>query len=152
MKHLVRTIALAAAVLLVTAGLSSCDDGDNGYWSGPGTGNSYYDSNLNGTWQLIQINEQNVSPSATNYLQFNSTGSGYYYYYSGGLRETQQIRWVCNAGYNRDTLTIRYSDGRQSTMNYYFGAGADYLYLNWTTYTGASMTYCYRYLGNVIPW
>lgn len=145
-------MALAAIALMAVTGITSCDDGDDGYWWGPDTGNSYYDSNLLGTWRLIQINEQTVAPSQTNYLEFTANGGGYYFYYSGGIQATQRIRWICNAGFNRDTLTIQYQDGHQSTMNYYFTAGTDYLYLNWTTYTGRQMTYCYQYMGSFIPW
>lgn len=152
MKQLVRTISMAAIAIVAALSIASCSDGDDDYWWGPDNSNNYYDSNLMGTWQLIQINGNNVTAGQTNYLRFTGKGSGYYYYYSGGLRSTQRIAWVCTAGFNRDTITIHYQDGTTSTMNYYFTAGADYLYLNWTTYTGQQMSYCYRYMNNSIPW
>lgn len=152
MKHFLRTLTLAGAALLALASLSSCDSGNDDYWWGDDGSNAYYDSNLLGTWQLIQINGQAVSPLQTNYMEFQSGGRGYYFYYSAGLQATQRLIWVCQAGYYRDTITVRYQDGSQSSMNYYFTEGRNYLYLNWTTYNGAQYTYCYRYMGGYLPW
>lgn len=144
-------LSMTAIAILAAISFTACDDGDDDYWWGTGT-NTYYDTNLYGTWELIQINERAVTGEQTNYLEFTGQGMGYYFYYSGGLQNTQRINWICNAGYNRDTISIRYQDGSTSTMNYYFGSGADYLYLQWNTAQGNVMTYCYRYIGNRTPW
>lgn len=152
MKHILRTLLIATVALFSMGGLTSCDDGDDGYWWGPSDDNTYYDTNLKGTWQLIQINNTTVTPNETDYLQFGNGGRGYYYYLEQGMRMVERTRWICNAGYYRDTITIRYANGRVATMNYWFTEGANYLYLNWTTSNQGQYTYVYRYVGNVIPW
>lgn len=142
---------MTAIAIMAAISFTSCDDGDD-YWWGPNDNNQYYDSNLIGTWQLVEANGQAVTPSDTNYLEFLTGGRGYYFYYTGGIQATQRTLWVCNAGYYRDSVTIRYQDGRQSTMNYWFTDGANYLYLQWRTANGNQYTYVYRYLGNQVPW
>ena len=121
---------MTAIAIMAAISFTSCDDGDD-YWWGPNDNNQYYDSNL---------------------LEFLTGGRGYYFYYTGGIQATQRTLWVCNAGYYRDSVTIRYQDGRQSTMNYWFTEGANYLYLQWRTANGNQYTYVYRYLGNQVPW
>lgn len=150
MKHILRTLVIASLIVCGASFVTSCDDG--GYWW-PDNNNTYLDSNLIGSWQLIQINEMAVTPNETNYLRFFNNGTGYYYYLLNGNKIREQIGWICMAGYNRDTISIRYQDGRTATMNYWFSGGNNYLYLNWNTSTQGTITYCYRYVtSDYFPW
>ena len=150
MKHFLRTLVLTAVALVATVSFTSCDDGDDGWW-GP-IDDTYLDANLDGVWQLYMANGQLVSPYDTSYLEFFGNGTGFYYYYVNGMQSVQRTRWICNRSYSRQTLTIRYQDGAQDSMNYWFNSTGHYLYLNWYTGSGYEMTYCYRYNGNHVPW
>lgn len=152
MKHILRNLAMVATAVMSAVSFTSCDNGDEDFWWGPDNGNRYHDNNLFGTWQLIEANGHDVPLNETNYLEFFNSGRGYYFYYTDGRQTTQRITWVCNAGNYRDSITIRYQDGRQSTMNYRLTDNANYLYLQWYDVSGYQYTYIYHYIGNTSPW
>lgn len=157
--YYIRTVAskfVAAAVfaisLLSLLSLSSCDDG---YWDPDppyGWNNSFYDSRLNGYWQLVQANSQVISGADTNYLFFNGSGRGVYYYYLNGRRFSEYTAYWCQQsgnGNSRYQINLQYQNGEASTMNYWF-EGSDLLWMQWRNQSGVQ-TYIYRYYPRA-PW
>lgn len=148
---------LLLVLLLVTSccvTFTSCDDD---IWSPypPSGWNTFYDSGLDGKWQLVQANGRPVGNYDTNYMDFYGNGRGMYYYYQNGSRYRERIAYWCQDTYGSSTsryqINIKYEDGSASTMNYWFTAGGRDLWLQWMTGSGNTVTYVYRAV-NYIDW
>jgi len=145
---------MIVAVVAVAAmlGFSSC--GDDDYWNPyppNGWNNVFYDSDLTGSWMLVQDNFGNVPPSRTNYLYFNGRGRGNYYYYENGNLYNSRIAYWCEDFYGSGSnpeINIQYDNGQASTMSYWFSNNYNYLWMRWSTNQGI-ITYCYQYVDRI---
>ncbi|MCM1219041.1 MAG: hypothetical protein NC548_31550 [Lachnospiraceae bacterium] len=155
MKKTVLLKSLAVAALIVTASsvFVACD---SDYWDPyppSGWDTNFWDSRLDGYWQLIQINSQPVSNADTNWLFFNGSGRGIYYYYFNGQRYSELTAYWCQpsvSGQTRYQLNLEYqSTSTPTTINYWF-EGTDVLWMQWRNQSGIQ-TYIYRYYGRA-PW
>lgn len=149
------------ALLLVTAAmfsfsLTSCYV-DSGWSPEPpgGWNDTFYDRDLNGCWELVQINSHNVSGYDVNYLWFGGNGRGRYYYYVNGQRYWEQTAYWCqysNSGSSDYQINLQYENGgAPTTMNYWFTNGRNTLWMQWRNSYGLQ-TYVYDYIGDVSPW
>lgn len=141
-------LMLMTAVLAMSGMLTSCYND----W-GPQQPANYYDSRLYGYWQLVMIDGYAVSGYNTNFLYFNGSGSGIYYFYQNNRAYKERLQYWCENGYYNSTneINILYeSDYYPSTMSYWFRNGTNELYMQWYDY-GRTTTYLYtRYPG--APW
>lgn len=145
-------LLLAVLSLWAISAFTSCSD-DSGYWVGapPQGWNVYYDSRLNGDWQLIQANGRDVTGDATNYLEFFGDGVGRYSYYSNGRLYSERTNYWCNKAYSAGSnmqMNIKYESGQAATMLYWFTDNANLLWMSWSTGSG-TVTYVYRYLQRI---
>lgn len=149
-----RVLFFLAAVLALagSAGLTSCVT-DDGWSPAPPYGwNAFYDSRLDGVWQLIQADGVAVGGYDVNYLEFNGRGRGYYYYYDHGYRDYERLAYYCQVSGNDNSLyqiNIQYEDGSASTMSYWFTGQR--LWMQWMTGSGRTVTYVYAPVGSA-PW
>ena len=159
MKRHPLILTLVAAILLGGCAtlLTGCDD--DGYWPyGPPSGwgsNFFYDSRLDGVWELTQANLQPVTRYDTNYMDFYGGGHGRYYYYQAGRQESEQMAYFCQENRPGSTsnaykINIQYGDGTSSTMAYWFSNANSTLCLQWNQ-AGQMMTYYYTRIG-AVPW
>lgn len=154
MKNIYRNWILASLFSLVAlTGLVSCD---TDYWAPAppnGWSSDFYDSRLTGYWELVEIDGAYVSGYATNYLFFNGSGRGLYYYYLDTRRYTETTAYWCQRSVNgasRYQINLQYQySSSPNTMNYWF-EGRDYLCMEWRNQTGYH-TYVYRYYPYA-PW
>lgn len=137
--------------------LTSCVPGDDDYWpfyppSDWGT-NYFYDRQLEGSWELRQINGYTVTGYETNYMDFYGGGHGRYYSYVGGRLVWENMAYFCQYGASTsstDLINIQYSYGDPSTMSYWFSDNYS-LWLQWRdNRTGTVQTYLYERI-NAIP-
>lgn len=135
-------------VAMICAVFTSCDD-DDGYW-GDYPGYGYYDHYLTGTWQLVQINGSPIGPAEANYFSFYGNGNGMYYYHRGMRDFEEPINYWCNDTYADSYITIDYSGGRESQMQYWFSNGYTSLWMQWMTGSGLT-TYRYALISEA-PW
>lgn len=132
--------------------LTGCVD-DYGYWNPEppyGWNNTFYDSRLDGYWELVQINGYNVSRDDTSCLYFGGNGRGRYYYLCGGGWYEERTAYWCQESVNGATyyqINLQYEDGEISTMNYWFTDRGDTLWLQWRNSHGLQ-TYVYAYTPN----
>lgn len=133
---------IGLALTLVAAGsatiLTGCEDDD--YWPynpPPGWGGNYfYDSRLEGSWELTQADYHPVGRYDTNYMEFYGGGHGTYYYYTNGYLEDEDMAYFCQeADYpnGNNLINIQYETGRPSTMNYWLSNGNTTLTFTWRT-------------------
>lgn len=148
---------LAAVMVILGTGLSSCYI-DGGIWSPSPPydwNNTFYDQNLNGYWQLVQINGRNVSGYDVNYLYFNGNGRGRYYYYNRGTRYWENTAYWCQDAVSGTTyyqINLQYeTSGQPTTMNYYFADRGRTLVMRWQTYNGTVVQYVYTSIPYA-PW
>lgn len=150
-----RFTPLVVALVALLAGLTftSCIDDDGWYPYPPnGWNDTFYDSDLTGSWQLVQVNSRPVGGTDSNYLYFNGDGRGWYYYYDRGRFYRERMAYWCEDFYygNGDyELNMQYENGQSSTMTYWF-TGSNTLWMRWNTSQGM-VTYMYRYV-DYIPW
>lgn len=150
MKKNLLYIPFIALFLLM---LPSC--GDISYWEPEppyGWDDTFYDQNLNGCWQLYQVNSQYVRGDEVNYMEFYGDGRGRYYYYDRGYMEDEKLAYWCQrsvSGTSSLQINIQYEYDSPSTMNYWF-TDADTLWMQWRNSYGVQ-TYVYKYI-NRIPW
>ena len=153
--HIGKGLLTAALMLLMGISLTSCyvDDG----WSPVppyGWDNTFYDTRLNGYWQLVQINSDPVGGYETNYLFFNGGGRGRYYYYDRGARYWENMAYWCQgsvSGTSDYQINIQYETaGNPTTMNYWFSHGGNTLWMQWRTGSRVQ-TYVYDAIGSA-PW
>ena len=149
-----RSILFAMAALLLTiissTALTSCV-ADDDYWPfspPPGWGSNYfYDSRLEGSWELTQANSSAVSRYDVNYLEFYGDGRGRYYYYDYGQPESERMGYFCQRSNSITTnyqINVQYENGSASTMAYWFSDGDNSLWLQWKDdRTGQIVTYIY---------
>lgn len=156
MKKRFLFILLALVALGSTAVFTSCVDDD--YWPynpPPGWGSNYfYDTRLDGTWELIQANSESVSQYDTNYMDFFGGGHGRYYYYYNNRPASEEMAYFCQRSDSNTTdyqINIQYEDGSASTMAYWFTDGNNTLWLQWRTTGGRVMTYLYSRVSRA-PW
>lgn len=148
MKKISTYCILVAATILSALSLTSCYD-DTWAPAPPYGWSDFYDSRLNGFWELYQANDVQVSARNTNYLFFNGNGGGYYYYYTTGRLMRERMAYYCQdavSGNSRYQINIQYENGRPSTMSYWFTG--DTLWMQWTS-NGRLTTYLYRPVSSV---
>ncbi len=127
--------------------------GDINYWDPqPPVGDTFYDSDLTGCWQLYQVNSKFVRGDEVNYMYFNGDGRGTYFYYDRGYQETERLAYWCQrsvSGTSSLQINIQYEYESPSTMNYWF-SDSETLWMQWRNSYGVQ-TYVYKYFGR-IPW
>lgn len=135
---------------------NSCTESD--YWPynpPPGWGSNYfYDSRLDGVWELMQANSSAVGKYDTNYLDFFGGGHGRYYYYDHSVPSSEEMAYFCQRSDSNTTnyqINIQYESGSASTMAYWFTDSNNTLWLQWQTNGGQVVTYLYQRTGYV-PW
>lgn len=158
MKKRSAFFALAAALLIGcgTTMITGCADDD--YWpynppSGWGS-NYFYDSRLEGTWELTQANSAPVGSYDTNYMDFFGGGHGRYYYYYNNRPASEEMAYFCQKSGSQTSnyqINIQYEDGSASTMAYWFTDSGDTLWLQWKTTGGQTVTYLYSRIKGA-PW
>ncbi|MCM1377990.1 MAG: hypothetical protein NC097_01540 [Clostridium sp.] len=158
MKRHVSSRILAGLVLTILATLSSlcftsCDD-DDYYWNPyppNGWDNTFYDSRLNGYWELVSTNSIAIGAYDTNWLFFNGSGRGVYYYYLNSERYSENTAYWCQVSGGPSTyqINLQYENGQASTMSYWFD-GPSVLYMQWRNQSGLQ-TYVYRRVAYA-PW
>lgn len=145
-------LVVIVAVVIASVSLTSCDD-DGGWCPLPPDGwNTFYDSRLDGYWELVQANSVQIGGTDSNWLFFNGTGRGVYYYYLNGRPYSETLAYWCQRSVNsnsRNQINIQYSQSNPSTMNYWF-EGPDTLWLQWRNQSGVQ-TYIYRAVSQA-PW
>lgn len=145
-------VALFSIMLAVS--FTSCDD--DYYWDpAPPVGyGDFWDSRLTGYWQLVGINGYTVSGTDTNYMFFNGSGRGVYYYYLNGGRYTELTAYWCQravVGATRFQMNLLYSgNSSATTVNYWFADGGRQLYMQWRDQSGVE-TYLYNMYPGA-PW
>lgn len=136
--------------------LSGCTSDD--YWpyyppSGWG-GNYFYDSRLNGDWELTSSSIGEVGTRDRNYMEFFGGGHGRYYYFSNGRLESEEMAYFCQEaqgpGSRLYKINIQYEDGSDATMRYSLSNGNTSLMMQWRA-SGETITYIYSRI-NTIPW
>lgn len=150
MKRNITKTILSLVLTIVCGGIfTSCDD-DGWIPVGPGWNDTFYDSKLRGSWQLVQANGRPVGGYDTNYLEFFGGGRGRYYYYENGVLYSEQMGYWCQYnGYGENNnIYISYEYGNPSTMTYWFSDYYNTLWLKWITNSG-TVLYQYRYYENV---
>lgn len=158
MKKRILLPAFAAIIVTICSCVlfTSCENDD--YWpynppSGWGS-NYFFDSRLNGTWQLTQANASEVTLYDTNYMDFYGGGHGRYFYYRNGRPESEEMAYFCQRSGSTTTsyqINVQYEDGGASTMAYWFTDGSDTLWMQWLTTGGKTVTYIYTRV-NSVPW
>lgn len=147
MKKIFTYCLLAVAALACAGTLTSCDDD---YYDGPGYDfDTFIDSRLTGTWELVQANDMAVSSYDTNWLYFNGRGYGYYYYYRNGRLYREETRYYCQDavyGSSRYQVNLFYQNGSSATMSYWFTGST--LWMQWVS-NGRLVTYLYSPSANV---
>lgn len=144
---------LAGVVILLGLMMSSCVGGDV-YWGNAPDGYDYNDTRLGGYWQLVQANSDPVSVNQSNWLYFNGSGYGYYYYFANGYRQTERLRyWSQPSGNGASNwqINIQYEYDSPVTQSYWFTHGGNTLWLQWMTGNGRVVTYVYDRV-NGAPW
>ena len=140
-------------LLLLVIALSGLFTACQTDWGGPQNVN-FYDSRLYGYWQLVQINGYAVSGAETNFLYFNGSGNGVYYYFQNSRRYSERMQYWChqgNAYYSDYELNILYqSSYNPTTMSYWFSNGNNALYMQWYE-QGRPVTYLYTRYPSA-PW
>jgi lipoprotein len=158
MKRRSALFTLAAALLIGGAStmLTGCADDD--YWPynpPPGWGaNYFYDSRLEGSWELTQDNSAPVGSYDTNYMDFFGGGHGRYYYYYNNRPASEEMAYFCQKSGSQTSnyqINIQYEDGSASTMAYWFTDSDDTLWLQWKTNSGQTVTYLYTRIKGA-PW
>lgn len=113
-----------------------------------------WDARLTGYWELVQINGSQISGEDVNFMFFNGTGRGVYYYYLNGDHYSETLSYQCQnavGGSSRTQVNIQYENAvSPTTMNYWFGNSGSTLYLQWTNQTGLQ-TYTYTKYPSA-PW
>lgn len=150
MKKIYTKLMLGMMVVMTSAMLSSCYTD----WGGPQPPANFYDSRLTGYWQLVQINGYAVSGMEVNYMYFNGSGRGIYYYFQNNRRYWENMQYWCEDSYSYYsdyTLNILYQSSYSPTeMSYWFSNGNNALYMRWYD-RGQTVTYTYtRYPSS--PW
>lgn len=149
-----RSLLFAMAALLLTivcsTALTSCvaDDDLWPFSPPPGWGSNYfYDSRLDGSWELTQANSTPVSSRDVNYLEFFGGGHGRYYYYSYGEPMSEKMGYFCQQSNSNTTnyqINVQYENGSASTMAYWFTDNNRTLWLQWRDdRSGQVITYLY---------
>lgn len=146
-------------LLLLSVGftllMSSCEPVDDGwgYNPPPGWGSNYFfDSRLEGSWELVQANSQPVDSYDTNYMEFYGRGHGGYFYYSRNRLISEDMAYFCQRSGSTTTnyqINIQYEDGSESTMAYWFTDNGDSLWLQWMTTGGRTQTYIYARVNSI---
>lgn len=142
-----------AALLLTIAcctALTSCVESNDDFWPfspPPSWGSNYfYDSRLDGSWELRQANSTPVSRDEVNYMEFYGNGHGHYYYYYYGEPYSERMGYFCQRSGSTTTnyqINIQYESGDASTMAYWFTDNDRTLWLQWKLNNGQVMTYLY---------
>lgn len=155
-RRVSRYLMMGIMAVMMSLGLSSCyvDAGWNPAPPGGWT-TTFYDSRLDGYWELYTVNGRYVNGDMVNYLYFNGNGRGRYYYYNNGMRYWENTAYWCqdsNNGNSYYQINLQYeSSGSPTTMNYWFSDGTRYLTMEWrNSYGWQSYVYVFYPYGS--PW
>lgn len=154
-KHyLLSALTALFLTIICSVTLTSCV-ADDGYWPfspPPGWGSNYfYDSRLEGSWELYQANSSPVYDDQVNYLEFFGGGRGRYYYYEYGQPYSERMGYFCQQSGSTVTnyqINIQYESGTASTMAYWFTDNNRSLWLQWND-KGRVVTYIYSRVYNI---
>ena len=145
---------LAVLTMVLTVSFTSCECDDWHPVPPGGFPSDFWDSRLSGYWQLVQINGYAVSGMDVNYMFFNGSGRGVYYYFLNDRRYCETIAYWCQDavdGYSDYQVNVQYSDGGSpTTRNDWFGDGGRVLYFQWVNHSGLQ-TYAYTRYPSA-PW
>lgn len=150
-KSVIRVMVSLLLTIICSTALTSCmEDGDE-YWpfSPPaGWGSNYfYDSRLDGSWELSQANSSPVYGDNVNYMEFYGGGRGRYYYYEYGEAYSEKMGYFCQRSGSATTnyqINVQYENGTASTMAYWFTDRDNTLWLQWRdNRTDQIVTYLY---------
>lgn len=151
-KKLLTLIVGIAMVLGMSMTLTSCESDD--YWyDGPGWDNGFYDRNLTGFWELVQVDSHAAMGYDKNYLFFDGRGYGTYFYWERGSRYEMPTYYDCqysNSGTSDYQMNLQYGNGYPTTINYWFTNGGLTLWMQWRE-GGRVITYVYDRI-NGAPW
>lgn len=134
---------LVAGALACSSMLTSCVVSVGDDWQ-PDYDRYFYDTYLFGVWELWSINGAVVPDNQLNWLEFNSNGRGYYYYYQYGRPMTTPLRYDCRYSsdrYSNTVINIQYYGDAYPTSMYYWFTG-DRLTMQWVD-RGRVTTYEY---------
>lgn len=147
MTKILKRLLLTLMILVPAMLLTSCGDTIWGYGEPPlGWYDTFYDSGLTGRWQLVSADGAAVGGTATNYLEFDGYGRGYYTYWQRGQLYSERLGYLCEAPYGSYSdyqINIQYQYSSPVTMSYWF-SGRNILYLKWQTGSGRIVTYTYQ--------
>lgn len=153
MKKVIRLFTLLTVGIILSSAMTSCESDD--YWyDDPGYYDTFYDQNLTGYWELVQVDSHGVVGYDKNYLSFSGRGYGEYYYWDGGRPYVMPTGYVCqysNSGVSDYQMNLAYGDGRPTTINYWFTNGGRTLWMQWREYDGYVSTYVYDRIYRA-PW
>lgn len=138
-------------ILLATTLFAGCGDEEQPLPT-PGT---FFDSRFDGYWQLVEANGLAVDGYDVNYLYFNGTGQGDYYYYEDSNPYVETLQYQCRPSNNDDSkyqLVIQYENSPSpSYVNYRFSDEANStLTMSWIE-NGTPTTYVYTRYPSA-PW
>ncbi len=154
MKKIRKLMLFAIVAAGISAGFTGCTDDDDWVPVPPYSWqNAFHDQNLNGFWQLTQINGQPAGEDQANYLYFEGNGHGeYYYYFNGEQKEEETLYWCRQVnGVTRYQINLQYESNTQPvTMNYWFTDNGQNLWMQWRA-NMATETYVYTRINNA-PW
>ncbi|MDE6342852.1 MAG: hypothetical protein K2K93_11105 [Muribaculaceae bacterium] len=149
-KCILRSLGMACvaslAILFSGCGYVDAWDPEPPY----GVNDTFYDSDLDGCWQLYQINGEQVRRDQVNYMQFYGNGRGMYYYYDRGYLENEKLAYWCQrsvSGTSTRQINIKYEYDNPSTMNYWF-TNRDTLWMQWRNSYGVQ-TYVYVWIDRI---
>lgn len=155
-RKFLKFAAWLPAMLLLCIGLSSCYvEVDSDWWDGPPAGwNTINDRRLAGYWVLVQYNSDPVTAINANYLYFNGSGRGRYYYQQNGIKEIESTVYYSqnsNSGTSNYQLNLQYQFSSPLTLNYWFTHNGNTLWMQWRTKAGYVETYVYDRVQSA-PW
>lgn len=155
-RYLLSTIGGGMLLAICSLAFTSCDVEDEWYDGPSGWGNAFYDSRLEGIWQLVQADGIDVGRYDTNYLDFLGDGRGYYYYYRIGEPYSERMKYYCqesDSPSSRYQINLQYEYSSPVTMSYWFSDSTGrVLWLSWyDNNIDRTVTYLYRPVKGA-PW
>ena len=131
---------LTVVVIASITALSSCGTDDD-WGDGP-----FIDNRLNGYWELVEANGRSVYGQDVNYMLFDGTGDGLYYYWYRGRRYIDPLYYSSHYSYSGPTdysLLLQYGNDRPTMVDYWF-EGRNTLCMQWVDSGYGLVTYVYR--------
>lgn len=153
-KWLLRALAALFVCIVVSVGLTGCDDDDD-WWYSPGPGwTPLNDERFAGYWELATYNGALVAPGDRNYFYFNGYGSGYYYYLQNGQAYRENTKYFVQYSASGDTryqINIQYQYDNPLTCDYYFNDRNSFTLQWYDRNIGEYVTYVYDRVSRA-PW